>query len=109
MDVVLHKRVERLPAKRLCQLGRADGLVRGLEVVEDALERKGERFRGNVLVGRDLVHGLAEVVGAVKRLKQRVHVAGCALVPQSDVSRLLLRIVAAVSAALVLSVLLALT
>lgn len=85
LHVVLHERVDRVPAERPRQvLGRHRRGAK-LELEEEALQR--ERDRGvRLVVGarRHVVHGPAERVEVVEGLEKRVHVAGRALVLEAD-------------------------
>ena len=93
LHVVLHEGVVRVPAKGLGQLLGADRRVRVLQLVEDALQRERDGGLGVLAVGRvHVVHGLPKVRQVRQRLEQRVHVARRALILESHIARLALRI-----------------
>ncbi len=65
LDILLLENVARFPAKRLCQLGSADGGGRSLELVKESLQRVGAVVHILVLVCRDAVDDLPEGIGEV--------------------------------------------
>ena len=67
--VVLHERVERLPAEGLGQLFCADRLVHGLQVVEHPLQRQPHALGAVICLGWHLVHCLAQRVREVEHLE----------------------------------------
>lgn len=94
LDVVLLEGVAAVPAKRLGEVGGADGGAAKLELVEHPLQRQGHAGGGGLLLaGGHVVHSLSEQVDVVEGLQQGVHVAGGPLVLKAHIPRLLLAVV----------------
>lgn len=62
LDVVLHERIESLPAERARELLGADRLLGELEVVEDSLKRVRHALELVVVLGGHLVNRFAKFV-----------------------------------------------
>lgn len=58
MHVVLHERVQRLPAEGLGELFSPDGFIRELEFVKDSLKSKSDTLGGVVAFGWHFIHSL---------------------------------------------------
>lgn len=89
---MLHERVQRLPAKRFGQLFRAHWLVTELKIVEDTLEGESNALACIITFRGHLVDGLAQLIGEIESLQQRVHVASGPLILQANKARMLLTV-----------------
>lgn len=90
LHVVLHERVQCLPAKGLGQLLGAYWLVVELQVVKDALQGQGDALGAVVALSWHLIDCLTQLVGEEESLQKGVHVAGGALVLQAHKAGVLL-------------------
>ena len=68
LDVVLHERVQGFPAEGPGQLLGAHRFLRELQVVEDALQAKGNTLDGIVCFGGQLIDGATQLVREEQRL-----------------------------------------
>lgn len=80
LDIMLHERVQSLPAKGPCQLLCSDGLFRKLEVIEYSLQAEWYTLDGVVGFSRKQVNGSTQLIGKKQSLQERVHVAGSTLI-----------------------------